>query len=146
METTPPPSGDNSTRKDPGSAFVLGVVSFLIGAVCAAAWIYLVMVRGGRHDFSHIQVVGACINVVAIAAVLTYWGYRQRIDATRVAGTVTISLSVAIGAVFVAIAAPTDSTGLWGVGFLIIVVCSLMGISVVTAVMVAVLRWMLSRS
>lgn len=145
MGNIPPYSGNNSTMKEPGSPFALGMVSFVVGAVFAAAWIYVVMVIGGRNDFSHAQVAGACVNVLVVTGLLTYWGYRQGIPATGVAGTVTVSLSLAFGAAFAFIAAPTDSTGLWGVGFIIIVVCSLMGVGLVTSMTVAILRWILSR-
>lgn len=145
MASTPPHTGGNPPVKEPGSAVALGVISFVVGAVFAAVWIYGVMIIGGRHDFSHAQVTGACVNVLVVTALLTYWGYRKNIDPTRTAGTVTVSLSAAVGAAFAAIAAPTDSTGLWAVGFVIIVACSLMGIGLVTVITVAVLRWILSR-
>lgn len=120
---------------------MLAVVSSLVGTVFAAAWIYAVMVVGGRNDFSHAQVTGACINVLGVTVALTWWGYRQGINAKSVIHIVTISLSFAFGMAFALISAPTDSTGLWGVGFLIIMVCSLLGVGVVTTVVVAMLRW-----
>lgn len=140
MGTTRPHAGNGN-----GSALTLGMVSFTVGAVFAAAWIYGVLVMGGRHDFSHAQVAGASINVVVVTALLTYLGYRMNIPATRTAGTVTISLSAAFGAAFAAIAAPSDSTGLWGVGFVILVACSLMGTGLITVITVSVLRWAVSR-
>lgn len=144
MKNPPLHSGDNSPMKESGSPFALGMASFVVGAVFTVAWIFTVMVIGGRNDFSHPQVVGACVNVLVVTVLLTYWGHRQGIDPTRVIRIVTISLSFAFGAAFALISAPTDSTGLWGVGFLIIVVCSLMGTGLITVITVAVLRWAVS--
>lgn len=135
----------NTPRGGNGGSLALGVISFAVGAVFAAAWIYGVMVVGERDDFSHAQVAVASINVVVVTALLTYLGYRKNIPATRTAGTVTVSLSAAFGAAFAAIAAPTDSTGLWAVGFVILVACSLMGTGLITVITVAVLRRAVSR-
>ncbi|ANE02828.1 transporter [Corynebacterium crudilactis] len=123
----------------------LGFISFLAGLFFAIAWILIVMLIAQQNFFSTAQVIGACINFALVAVALTCWGYLQKLPAKRIISRISLGLSLAIGTVFTAVSAPFDETGLWGVGLIFIVIGSLAGSALITALTLAILRIPLPR-
>lgn len=101
------------------------LLCFIASVLVAGAWIGYVFHVAHVGMFTVVHTIGAGLSGVIGVALLTYLGARKIKPRVAVTSIAAFYSALGIGAAFGIYGSSTDITGLWGVGLLMVAVCSL---------------------
>lgn len=115
----------SSTPHERQSRWKLRLISLVGGLILAGFWMIYVFIVKGQREFSQAHIVGAGATALIAVAAVCWWAGKSEIPPRVASMLITLYTNIGVGMAFTFIAAPTDSTGLWGVGLIILTAASL---------------------